>query len=113
MRDVSHAESPPGEARIESAIANPTQPLDLQGALAVGEALSEIGRADRKRALGLARRFVSMAVGWGDIGVLGVAKRAHAHSLRGLHRYAAALREYRASMQAFTRARVPCESART
>ena len=107
------AEPPQGAADVERAMANPTHPLDLQGALAVGEALSEIGRADRKRALRLARRFVSLAAGWGNVAVLGVAKRAHAHSLRGLHRYAAALREYRASMKAFSRARLPYEGART
>ena len=92
---------------------DPSRPLDLNQALALGDELSEIGRADRRRALRLARRFAAAAQRWGDEAVRGVARRARAHALRGLHHHPRAVRDYRSAMKAFDRAGLPLERART
>ncbi|HET9328246.1 MAG TPA: CHAT domain-containing protein [Candidatus Eisenbacteria bacterium] len=111
---MGHAESPPDAPPLDAHhAADFSKPLDLAQALALGDRLSEIGRADRKRALRLARRFAAAAGRFRDDAVLGVARRARAHALRGLHRYGPALRDYQAALSAFERARKPLERART
>src|SRR5262245_8410345 len=91
----------------------PTRIEDYDQAVAWGERLSELGRSDVRRALDAARQFVDRVGSEAPAAVRAVARRAHAHALRGAHDYAGSLDVYRAAMRDFAAARMPVERART